>query len=298
MDYVIDKEIESLLTPSTKEEFEQLEENIVKWRHVDPVVIAILDGQRVLADGHNRRKVCVKHKIPMPEREQVFSSREDLIQWVIDNQLGRRNLTDARRAYYRGKEYLNKKKSVGNPKQLGQNVPVEDQGETDEVLGEKHGVSGKTIQRDADFAEAVEKLEEPVKQAILDEKISPTKQQVINGQPILCPKCARNLRVGKEVVKGCPECKELRKGEPKSFSERHNKRRPAPSTKSEPKMHQATFDFDAYDNHLAELTALPREVAAAFDGEKKSDEYKESVRLIDELSKVWKKRQKRLQKGK
>jgi rubrerythrin len=210
MDYIIDKEIESLLTPPTKEEYDTLEATILKYLHVDPIVIAILDGKRILVDGHNRRSICDRHGIPLPQREQKFSSREEMVQWVIDNQLGRRNLTEERKAYYRGKEYLNLKKSEGNP-QLGQNVPVgSPPGETDEALGKKHGVSGKTIQRDAAFAEAVDQRPEKEKAAILDGKIDATKQQVIDGGPLLCTACKTKLRKGQELPTKCPDCKQLR----------------------------------------------------------------------------------------
>jgi hypothetical protein len=123
MDFKIDPEIQALLTPLSSEEFDQLERNILDGLHVDPLVIIKIGRELILGDGHNRHSICLKHGIEFETRVKEMPSREAAIQWVIDNQLGRRNLTDERRAYYRGKEYLSKKQQhVGEKVSDGQNV--------------------------------------------------------------------------------------------------------------------------------------------------------------------------------
>jgi N6-adenosine-specific RNA methylase IME4 len=45
-----------------------------------------------LIDGHNRLKICNKHGIEYRTTEKQFDSRNDVLLWIIDNQLARRNL--------------------------------------------------------------------------------------------------------------------------------------------------------------------------------------------------------------
>ena len=202
--FIIDPEIQSLLTPHTKEEHDAFEKLVLEDKHLDPIVVAILEGKKILGDGHNRYYLALQHGLECPVRYKKFSTREQLIQWVIDNQFGRRNLTEERKAYYRGKEYLNSKKVVGKP---SDNSPtVGELGGTAKKVAEKHGVSHGTVENDAKFAEAVDGLKDREKEAVLNGTSGTTKKDIINGiQPILCDRCNR---VG--ATKNCSMCKELR----------------------------------------------------------------------------------------
>ncbi|HMF15531.1 MAG TPA: hypothetical protein VKE94_24630, partial [Gemmataceae bacterium] len=75
---------------------------------------------------------------------------------------------------------------------------------------EKHGVGERTIRRDAEFAQAVDRIgaTDPVKkEAILSGQSGQTKQQVTNANtpPILCDRCRR---VG--PVPDCKACSDAR----------------------------------------------------------------------------------------
>ncbi len=195
MEYEIDAEVQSLLIPQTKEEFNTLEKLILDGLHVDPGVVCVIGETRVLGDGHNRRTVCLAHGLTFPTREKKFDSRSKMIQWVIDNQLGRRNLTEEWKSYYRGKEYLNTKKDVGRPdeesaKNTGKinGVTVTPLiGKTNDKLADKHGVSPTTINRDAKFAEAVDKIAanegEKAKEEILNGTSGKTRKEIIQPKP-------------------------------------------------------------------------------------------------------------------
>lgn len=90
----IDKEFQSLIPPLSEDEFRQLEENCVK----DGIRDALItwpqpDGTEILIDGHNRWNISAKHGgIRFDTKRMEFKSREDAAIWIIDNQLGRRNL--------------------------------------------------------------------------------------------------------------------------------------------------------------------------------------------------------------
>lgn len=96
----IDKEFESLIPPLTDEEFKQLEENIVRDGIRDPLVVwHVPNGDDILIDGHNRWKIAAKHGgIPFDIKRMNFDLRDDVKAWIIQNQLGRRNVNDFVRA--------------------------------------------------------------------------------------------------------------------------------------------------------------------------------------------------------
>jgi len=90
----IDEEFKALIPPLTKEEYAQLEENILADGCRDPLVL--WDG--TLVDGHNRYEICTRHGIEFDTVPTEFNSRAEARLWIRKNQLGRRNLSDFTRA--------------------------------------------------------------------------------------------------------------------------------------------------------------------------------------------------------
>jgi len=90
----IDQEFKTLIPPLSAEEREQLEQNILAKRRCHDA-ITVWEG--VILDGHNRFEICVTHGIEFEVKEVELSSREEAKVWIIDNQLGRRNLNEAMR---------------------------------------------------------------------------------------------------------------------------------------------------------------------------------------------------------
>ena len=84
----IDREFRGLIPPLSSEEYETLEKSIVDEGCRDAL---ILWGD-VLIDGHNRYEICKRHGIEFSTVQKEFASRNDVIVWMIKNQLGRRNL--------------------------------------------------------------------------------------------------------------------------------------------------------------------------------------------------------------
>lgn len=212
MDIILDEEFRTLLPPLAKDEHETLEKEILDGLHIDNLVVAKINGgtDLVLADGYHRYEICQRHGIPFNTRVKKFADRAAVIQWIIDNQLGRRNLTDERRAYYIGKEYLIDKPPVGS---IGKNHELDKVSnlKTAKEIAQKHNTSEKTVYRNAAFAEAVDKLPEPEKEAVLSGQSEMSKSDIAKGkEPILCSRCAR---VG--AIKGCLMCKEARGGSQK-----------------------------------------------------------------------------------
>ena len=90
-------------------------------------------------------------------KELDIIDRNQAINWIIDNQLGRRNLAPWQQSILRGKRYnAEKKQGIRNDLTLGQIVTKS----TSEQLAEQYGVSDRTIKRDGNFAIAAEKASE------------------------------------------------------------------------------------------------------------------------------------------
>lgn len=92
-DFKIDEQLRDLFPPLTSEEFDQLEKNILRDGCKDP--LATWNGY--IVDGHNRYKICQKHNIEFQVFILGYDTKEEIIQWMVDTQLGRRNLTPIQR---------------------------------------------------------------------------------------------------------------------------------------------------------------------------------------------------------
>ena len=90
----IDPEFELLIPPLSLDERAQLERNLLAEGCRDPLVV----WNGVLADGHNRLAICRQHDLPYRTVELDLPDRDAVRQWILENQLGRRNLTPFSRA--------------------------------------------------------------------------------------------------------------------------------------------------------------------------------------------------------
>ena len=86
----INTELQSMIPPLSEDEFEILQGSIVEEGCREPLII--WDG--TIIDGHNRFNICVENNIDFKTVDMVFDTLDDAKVWMIDNQRGRRNLTD------------------------------------------------------------------------------------------------------------------------------------------------------------------------------------------------------------
>lgn len=93
MNIVIDSEFKALIPPLQAEEFSQLEANILADGCRDPLVV----WGETLIDGHNRYEICTRLGLAFEFVSKEFASRDDVTEWIIKNQFGRRNLSDYQR---------------------------------------------------------------------------------------------------------------------------------------------------------------------------------------------------------
>lgn len=97
----IDKAFKTLIRPLRKQEYLQLETNILNDGCRDPIIT----WKGVIIDGHNRYEICTRHNIPFETKEMSFENRAAAVAWICANQLGRRNITEETRKYLIGMQY-------------------------------------------------------------------------------------------------------------------------------------------------------------------------------------------------
>ena len=192
MDLMIDQEFADKIPPLTKEEFEQLEANIL----ADGVVInPLIVWNGVIVDGHNRFRILQMHPdIPYTVHQKEFTDRYEVIAWICKNQLGRRNLTPAQRKYLIGKQYeaekarhgfdenIQSRDKLGQFHRRGQNVPSGDEVRTSEKIARELGTNERYVRRAEEFARGIDAAEEAVpgiKQEIFSGDIHPPDKDIV-----------------------------------------------------------------------------------------------------------------------
>lgn len=205
-------ELESLIPPLLGDEFTQLEANILKdgcreallvWptteQVIDPSKPDSTKQMFVLIDGHNRYKICSKNNIDFTIHLVNYKTLEEIRGFMIDNQLGRRNLGSEQISYLRGMKYIHLKQDKGKysrDEHIAQNDTYgmgtdenhkaqndtygsrDKKVNTAELLAAEFNVGQATIKRDAEFAEGLEKLTPNFKTQVLSGKLKINKKHI------------------------------------------------------------------------------------------------------------------------
>jgi len=166
----------------------------------------------VLIDGHNRHEICQKFGLDFRINLIEIPTLEQAQDFMIDHQLGRRNLSVEQMAYLRGMKYLALKQERENQEltrdksgkfKIQENREIDRGGQSDhdgnfasdnrsgqndhhgkkeklsEQLAKEFNVGEKTIRRDADFARGLEMLPNDVKNEVLQGKSNLNKADII-----------------------------------------------------------------------------------------------------------------------
>lgn len=147
----IDPQFRALIPPATPDERQQLEANLLQDGCRDALVV----WNGVLLDGHTRYDICTAHKIPFRVVEQTCADRDAAKLWILQHQLGRRNLNHFQRAELvlqlepLVSAQAKARMLEGTAQTLGSNEPrVEtDLGKTTDTLARLAGISGASIRR-------------------------------------------------------------------------------------------------------------------------------------------------------
>lgn len=167
---VVDSEFKSLIPPLTSDEYSGLEESILAEGCRDALVL----WGDTLIDGHNRYEICSRHGIPFRTIQKDFDSRDEVIEWIILNQFGRRNLPAYERArlalrlksFFAEKAKINQRGGQGGILLSQKSVEAKSV-DTQKELAKVAGVSHDTIAK-------VEKIEKAATPEL--------KEQIRNGE--------------------------------------------------------------------------------------------------------------------
>jgi hypothetical protein len=148
-----------LIPLQSRGELLALEESINAEGCRDPLIV--WKDRSIILDGHTRRELCIKHGKQVKVREVELPDEKAAIEYILQLQRQRRNLTREAMSYFRGAEYNAVKQQHGGSrrgrKPKDQSEPLKS---TAGQLAEKYGVAEMTIKRDAVFAQVIDKIVE------------------------------------------------------------------------------------------------------------------------------------------
>ena len=171
----IDPEFQSQIPPLTDDEFQQLEENILKeGKLLSPLIV----WNNTLIDGHNRYAILQKHPeicfstMPLP-----FESREEVLAWICKNQLGRRNLTPEQKKFLIGKQYSVEHRKPGgngnNQHTAAAKKTAPEEASIRKQIAERNNVSESYVVRSEKFMRGVE---------IMEQMVPGAQEKILSGQ--------------------------------------------------------------------------------------------------------------------
>jgi hypothetical protein len=160
MELIIDPEFRKLIPPMKPEEFQGLIESITRYGYDDLYPIVIWNN--IIIDGHNRYLICKELNIDFSLSEKKFDNRVEVINWIINNQLNRRSMTNEQRNYLIGKMYKEEKKEECRPK-IKEDVvslitmrPLD--GIVEQKIAKKYQVSPNAVRKAEKFANAIDEV--------------------------------------------------------------------------------------------------------------------------------------------
>lgn len=174
---IISKTFKNLIPPLSPEEFIQLEQNLLKEGCRDP--ICVWNG--IIIDGHNRYEICSRHEISFKTVEVNLQNENEVIAWICDNRIGRRNITEAARKYLIGKRYESEK-VLGVANNTGKNQHFSEKEDvptfrahplseytarrTSEKIGDEYQLSHSTVEKYAAYSRAIDILDSKNKEIV------------------------------------------------------------------------------------------------------------------------------------
>lgn len=197
----VDAEFKALIPALTTEEFEQLEKNILAEGIREPIIVWRIenvccnntifnniddrvcincgtkyDVAEIIVDGHNRHEIANKHGLKFKKEYKCFDNRDKVIEWMILNQFGRRNLSAYQRSLLalklkpvfeeKAKENILASQNNNNASAFQKS---DKQIHTSKELAKVAGVSHDTI---AKVQKIEEKAPEPIKEKLQKGEIS------------------------------------------------------------------------------------------------------------------------------
>tara|TARA_R110002020_G_scaffold76728_3_gene194258 strand:- start:1395 stop:2363 length:969 start_codon:yes stop_codon:yes gene_type:complete len=160
-DLVWDEEFSQVNRPHTPSEAEELQKSIEfgkVQKITDPILVIKENGNYPVIDGYHRMQYWTNRGhsvgIPEPRVELMGMTRREAVWWMRVRQGGRRNNDAEELSYQRGKalrEEVALERQMESPRSVG---------EIAQQIAEEAGVSERTVLRDRQKSEAIDKIGE------------------------------------------------------------------------------------------------------------------------------------------
>jgi len=186
----IEPKFRDICRPLTDAEKELLHRDLLGRGMLNPIIV--WQGKDIIVDGHNRYAWATQNKQPFEVKEEFFADEDDALEFIIQNQLGRRNIDSKTRDYLQGELLETRKRmdakfvkgTAPNPdgnnqhsrKERNSCAPSSD-GKTAAAIAKQMGVSTRTVEGNGQFARAVNKL--GIKEAVIAGKEKRSKKEIV-----------------------------------------------------------------------------------------------------------------------
>ena len=142
----IKEEFKKLIPALSVEEFTQLEQNCL----AEGIREKIITWNGFIIDGHNRYEIATRWNLEYQSESKRFDSENDVREWMINNQFGRRNLSNYQRSVLAlelesvfSERAKQKQKEAGEVKQKSAEAPIETRKELAKVANVSHDTIAK-----------------------------------------------------------------------------------------------------------------------------------------------------------
>lgn len=192
----ISERFSKLHRPLCDDERKLLEEDIRQHG----VIVAVVLWRGVLIDGHNRYQIAQKLGIECPTVDMEFEDEAAAVEWVIRNQLARRNLSQRDYRLLLGQLYNEQKQARGGDKKpKAQNEPLVG---TAEKVAKEHGTSRETVKRAGKTAEAYDAAPRSARTLYDQGKLTDAQLKKLSKMdPSDAVQATRDIRVGRKPAK-------------------------------------------------------------------------------------------------
>jgi hypothetical protein len=150
-------EFQRLIPLQSREEHRALQESIEREGCRDPLLV--WKGHNIVLDGDTRRDLCIGFAKQVKVREIDLPDEKAAVEFILQIQRQRRNLTREAMSYFRGVEYNALKQLRGGNRRgrrpKDQSDPMKS---TASQLAGKFGVGEATVKRDGVFAKVIDRM--------------------------------------------------------------------------------------------------------------------------------------------
>lgn len=221
---IIDPEFETILPALNDEDFNQLKENILGPGEVfEPIVL----WNGVIVDGHNRYRIIQEHpEIKWRTRNIEFNDRWEAIQWMIRNQIGKRNLTEQERYDLIGRHGIARQHIHGGDRRSeefssGKSFPLKNEdrenSKTSDEVGKEYGITGRTVRSAISYARGIDAIREQdpdVAKSILKGETNAQKKDIMK---IAKAKEEERAQLIEEIKKRKNQARKISKDKPREM---------------------------------------------------------------------------------